>query len=230
MTWKRANWFELGSRTRIKLWATAIDNNWALLTTDLLFLSCIFMIIILQSCLTTCEVSWWRNLFVTSSAFCKKYVLWSEVFWCEILPMMWSVFLRKTILNFLWSHFLWCEVFVLPLFRKVFLLGPLRTYFRFGILRATLAHVKVSVWCIGFICGICLTNPVDQLILKNCVGMLSLCRQEVESYDVQWKVMFDILVVLNKHLFYFCKEISSTDWLPKMIASIIFWNDTGFSY
>ena len=66
------------------------------------------MMIILQSCLIICEVSWWRNLFATSNDFCKKYLLWKEVFWCEILPVMWSVFCEKTILVFCDNTF--CDV------------------------------------------------------------------------------------------------------------------------
>lgn len=48
-------------------------------------------------------------------------------------------------LLFLWLHFLLCEVFVLPLFWKVFHLGHFRAGFGLYTLRVTLAHVSVSM-------------------------------------------------------------------------------------
>jgi hypothetical protein len=90
-----ANWFELGSKTRTKLWAIAIDNNWGLLTTVILFLSCIFhynyfavMFDYLWSFLVKkliCSIKWFlvKNTFCEVKYFNVKYFLWCEVFFWE---------------------------------------------------------------------------------------------------------------------------------------------------
>ena len=57
------------------VWYLLADESlsWGLLPTRrLVCIMCFFIIIVLQSCLTICEVSWWRKLFVTSRDFCKK--------------------------------------------------------------------------------------------------------------------------------------------------------------
>ena len=64
---------------------------------------------------------------------------WSDI---AVVLIVWMAAEEEEVLTFLRSHFLGCEVFVLPLFRKVFLWGPLRACFGFATPKATLAHVK----------------------------------------------------------------------------------------
>ena len=44
-----------------------------------------------------CEVFYVKHLFVTLTILCTKYLLWRGVFTCNILVVIWMVFLVKTI-------------------------------------------------------------------------------------------------------------------------------------